>query len=185
MSLCDSTPELQLPDAADAATPIHSISGGDLITEGKLHRIALQEILIEQSQWAETFDSMSRSSLSNKQSLIVSFGSEKCVPPTAMPRVGGQVVYMKDLHEAAPRLSALMRPAASYSDNDIAVVGMACKLAGADDVDEFWDLNLGAESQHIEVPAERFTFDTQWRAVDSQRKWYGNFVRDHDAFDHK
>jgi hypothetical protein len=185
MSLCDSTPELQLPDAADAVIPIHSISGGDLITQGKLHHIALQEILVEQSQWGQTFDAMSRFSLANKQSLIVSFGSEKCVPPTAMPRVGGRVIYMTNLQEAAPKLSALKIPAASYSDNDIAVIGMACKVAGADDVDEFWDLNCRAESQHIEVPAERFSFDTQWRTVDPKRKWYGNFVRDQDAFDHK
>lgn len=185
MALCDSTPELQLADAADAVIPIHSISGGDLITRGKLHRIALREILVEQSQWGQTFDAMSRSSLTSKRSLLVSFGSERCVPPTAMPRVSGQVIHATNLHEAAFRLSALKMPAESYSDNDIAVVGMACKVAGADDIDEFWHLNCRAESQHTEVPAERFTFDTHWRDVDPKRKWYGNFVRDHDAFDHK
>ncbi|KAF2204959.1 hypothetical protein GQ43DRAFT_95556 [Delitschia confertaspora ATCC 74209] len=185
ISLCDSSSDLQLPDAADAVIPIHSLSGAEMITQGKLHYIALREILVEQSQWGQTFDAMSRSSLANKQSLLVSFGSEKCVPPTAMPRVGGKVIYMTNLHEAVPRLSALKVPTADYSDNDIAVVGMACKLAGADDVDEFWDLNVRGESQHREVPEERFTFDTHWRTVDPKRKWYGNFVRDHDAFDHK
>lgn len=92
---------------------------------------------------------------------------------------------MTQLHEAAPRLSAIKNPIARFSDHDIAVVGMACKVAGADDVDEFWDLNCRGESQHVEVPAERFTFDTHWRSVDPNRKWYGNFLKDHDAYDHK
>lgn len=185
MALCDSTPELQLPDAADTVIHIHSISGGDIITQGKLHHIALKEILVEQSQWGQTFYAMSQSSLANKQSLLVSFGSERCVPPTAMSQVCGRVIYMTNLCEAAPRLSNLKATASSYSENDIAVIGMACKVAGADDIDEFWDLNCRGESQHIEVPVERFTFDTHWRTVDPKRKWYGNFVRDHDAFDHK
>lgn len=185
LSLCDLTPELQLPDAADAVIPIHSMSGEGIITQGKLHHIALRGMLIEQSHWGKAFDSMSRASLTHKQSLLVSFGSEKCVPPTAMPRVAGQTVYMATPDEAAPRLSALKLLTSSYSDNDIAVVGMACKVAGADDVDEFWHLNCRGESQHREVPPERFTFETHWRAVDPQRKWFGNFVRDHDAFDHK
>lgn len=41
------------------------------------------------------------------------------------------------------------------------------------------------ESQHIEVPESRFTFETQWRETDPARKWFGNFLNDHDAFDHR
>lgn len=102
-----------------------------------------------------------------------------------MPRVGGQVVYMTDQRDARLRLSAVKTPGEMVSEGEIAVIGMAIKVAGADDADEFWDLNLTAESQHREVPAERFTFETHWRTVDPARKWFGNFVRDHDAFDHK
>ena len=185
IEICDSTPELQLPDVADAIIPLHSLSGGELITEGKLHHVALREILVEQSQWGQTFDNMLRSSLVNKHSLVVSFGSEKCVPPTAMPQVSGQVIYMTDQRDARSRLSAVKTTAEPVSEDEIAVIGMAIKVAGADDADEFWDLNLTGESQHKEVPEERFTFDTHWRTVDPARKWYGNFVRDHDAFDHK
>lgn len=185
IEICDSTPELQLPEVADTVIPLSSLSGGELITKGRLHHIALREILVEQSQWGKTFDNMLRSSLVNKQSLVVLFGSEKCVPPTAMPQVIGQVIYMTDQREASSRLSALKTTAETVSEDEIAVIGMAIKVAGADDSDEFWDLNLTGESQHKEVPEERFTFDTQWRTADPTRKWYGNFLRDHDAFDHK
>ncbi|KAF4629229.1 hypothetical protein G7Y89_g8917 [Cudoniella acicularis] len=71
------------------------------------------------------------------------------------------------------------------SPNRIAIVGMACKVAGADDVEEFWQLLCEAKSQHKEVPAERFGFETSHRKFDSQRKWFGNFISGHDQFDHK
>lgn len=58
-------------------------------------------------------------------------------------------------------------------------------VAGADDLEELWDLMCRGELQHIEVPESRFTFETQWRETDSKRKWFGNFLRDHDAFDHR
>ncbi|EMR67039.1 putative polyketide synthase protein [Eutypa lata UCREL1] len=57
--------------------------------------------------------------------------------------------------------------------------------SGADDLDEFWQLLCAAESQHIEVPKDRFKFKTPWREDDGSRKWFGNFIKDHDTFDHK
>ena len=99
---------------------------------------------------------------------------------------------MSDFMEAKARLAArAQKPLIpskiprGYSDNDIAVVGVSCQVAGADDVEEFWDVLCKGESQHIEVPKERLDFETQWRDVDPNRKWYGNFIKNHDAFDHK
>lgn len=106
------------------------------------------------------------------------------MPPSFARSLTSQVVNLSNWAEASARLSA-NEAKHSYSDNDIAVVGMAVKVAGADDLEEFWELMCKAQSQHIEVPPERFTFDTHWREIDPKRKWYGNFVRDHDAFDHK
>lgn len=99
---------------------------------------------------------------------------------------------MADLGEANSELSVdTLKPQTSVkyphgcSGNDVALLGVSCKVAGADDLEEFWKLLCEGQSQHIEVPKERFEFDTHWRDTDSKRKWYGNFVRDHDAFDHK
>ena len=73
----------------------------------------------------------------------------------------------------------------AYLGSDIAVVGMSCKVAGADNLEEFWDLLCSGESQHKEVPKERFGFETNFREVDPKRKWFGNFIDGHDMFDHK
>lgn len=127
IELCDGLPELQLPDASDLVIPMFSTTSGELITEGKLHHIALREILLEPCQWHQTFESMAASSLADKDSLLVVFGREKCIPPTLSRHINEQVVYMDNWEDAMPKLAALTKPRESYSDDDIAVVGMASK----------------------------------------------------------
>ena len=130
--------------------------------------------------------------MTGKDSLLVSFGLDKCVPPSFMRGSGPQLVHMMNLDEARARLSLEAEkpsPAPSLpdgvSENDIAVIGVACKTAGADDLEEFWKINREGKSQHVEVPESRVSFETHWRDLDPKRKWYGNFIRDPDAFDHK
>ena len=194
ISLCDTLPELQFPEASGLVLATRSNSGGDYITQGKLHHIALRSILVEQSQWHQTFGAVHSSRLFDKRSLLVCFGLERCVPPLLMRGLGSQLIHMANLEEAKSRLSVealklgtsfKYRP--GYSENDIAVIGVSCKVAGADDLEEFWKLLCEGQSQHIQVPKERCDFETHWRDIDihPKRKWYGNFVKDHDAFDHK
>jgi acyl transferase domain-containing protein len=71
-------------------------------------------------------------------------------------------------------------------DDAVAVVGMACHLPGRDDLDGFWGTLCAGKSQHVEVLTDRLDFETTAsRDHDPRRKWFGNFVRDHDAFDHR
>lgn len=184
LTYCDSSPSLRLPDAADASAVIHPIAGEHVVSRGSLHHIALQAILVDQSQWHKAFHNTYLSTLRHKNSMLVTFGTEKCIPPTFVKHISSRVVHMNNADKAEKTLASL-RIGHSESDSDIAIVGMSIKVAGADDLQEFWDLMLEAKSQHREVPEDRFTFDTHWRAKNEKRKWYGNFLRDHDAFDHK
>lgn len=184
LSLCDATPGLQLPDADQLQLPSYSTTDSKLIQSGKLHHIALRGILLDTCHWWQTFESMLGKSVDSQVPPMVLFGLEKCVPPSMLRHVNDQITYMPALKLQDPSISSLATPRHHHED-EIVVVGMACKVAGADDVDELWDIMCKGESQHVEVPEDRFTFDTHWRDKDNKRKWYGNFVRDHDAFDHK
>lgn len=62
---------------------------------------------------------------------------------------------------------------------------MSGHLPGAKDLDDFWHILASGKSQHVEVPTDRFKMETPWRGAESDRKWYGNFIQDHDTFDHK
>nr|AGN71604.1 conidial yellow pigment biosynthesis polyketide synthase [Monascus pilosus] len=188
IDFCDSHPAFQFPDASELVLQTRSNAGGNLITKGNLHQHALRLILLERSQWYQTFSTMHAARLQYKDSVLVSFGPERCIPPSLLRGLSAQIVNMADLavhNTCVPGAISTLKYAHAVEKNDIAVIGMSCKVAGADDLEEFWKLLCKGESQHQEVPKERFTFDTVFRELDTNRKWFGNFIRDHDVFDHK
>ncbi|KAL2802933.1 hypothetical protein BJX63DRAFT_437407 [Aspergillus granulosus] len=175
---CDSHPDFQLPDASRAIIPTRSNATGGLIREGALHQHALRSILVEPPQWFQSFTKVRDASIKDEGAVIISFGPERCVPPSLLRGLSQKVVTVGDL-------GVFKKDQYTYSENDIAVVGMSCKVAGADNLEEFWDLLCAGKSQHREVPKERFGFETVFRDIDPKRKWFGNFIDGHDQFDHK
>ena len=192
IEFCDSDPAFQFPDTSKLALPIHLSPTGKVVEEAKLHHTVLRMILEEQSKWYQTFASVQALRLEPKDSVVISFGPDRGVPSSLMRKLGPRLVHAADIDQAAPQLSdSVLDPTAASihqrdgSDNDIAVVGMSCQVAGASDLEEFWRIICQGESQHTEVPSERFGPESQWREIDPNRKWYGNFIKDHDVFDHK
>ncbi|THC94912.1 hypothetical protein EYZ11_005595 [Aspergillus tanneri] len=175
---CDSHLDFQLPNASKAVIATRSNANGKFVREGPLHEHALRSILSEPPQWFKTFAAVRDAVMKDEQTIILSFGSERCVPPSLLRSLNQRVVTVAEL-------DIFTKDHYVYSDNDIAVVGMSCKVAGADNLEEFWDLLCSGKSQHKEVPKERFGFETVFRKADPKRKWFGNFIDGHDQFDHK
>ena len=190
---CDSHPQFQFPDALSLILPTRSNSGKDLVATGGLHHFALEAILVEQSRWYQTFTAVHSSRLNDKMSRVISFGPERCVPPSILRRLSSHVTHFEDIHETAASdlySSAHLQSSHGYYHsrpyNEIAVIGMSCNVAGASDLEEFWKILTKGESQHKEVPEERFGFETVFREADvGGKKWFGNFVENYDTFDHK
>ncbi|OGM44215.1 putative polyketide synthase [Aspergillus bombycis] len=183
--MCDSDPALQLHDSSQSVVPIRPDISMDTPRGGPLHELVLRSILAQQCQWLGTFFSVYQAHLEDTSSLIIEFGPERCIPPTYMRKLRGRTVHFADLDlNPLSRISPLHQTPQTY-DSDIAVVGMACRVAGADDVEEFWKLLCSGESQHEKMPIERYrNYETPWRPS-AIKPWFGNFVRDIDAFDHK
>ncbi|KAF3055676.1 Conidial yellow pigment biosynthesis polyketide synthase [Daldinia childiae] len=194
INYCDSNPAFQFPGLSDTAVSINLNPTGKIDKEEKLHHAVIRMILVEQSQWYQTFASVQTSRLKSKGSTVVSFGPDRGVPPSLMRNLGAHFLHATDLDQAGPQpVDSALDPFAvsinqgqnAGSDDEIAIVGMSCQVAGADDLGEFWKILCEGKSQHIEIPEERFGFETQWRDVDKTKKWYGNFINDHDVYDHK
>ncbi|KAL4930374.1 putative polyketide synthase [Aspergillus undulatus] len=185
-ALCDAHTGLQLPDASDLLLPPRLNTTGEPVRSGPLHQIALRAVLVQPCLWYNTFSAIYQNHLIPADTKVVEFGPERCIPPTFLRRLPQRVIHFAD-EPVSPDISrdhelSMREPA----DTDIAIVGMACRVAGADDLPEFWDLLCAGESQHTEMPHERYAnYETPWRPEASKRVWYGNFVRDIDAFDHK
>ncbi|KDN68948.1 putative beta-ketoacyl synthase domain-containing protein [Colletotrichum sublineola] len=159
------------------------LSGTDLLLA------ASRAFLVEQFDWIKTLRSAVSSSLKDRNSRLIEFGPERCVPPTLLRRLKSQITTV-DLENVAssPDGPSSARSGSDVAEDDIAVIGMACHVAGAQDLEQYWKLMLEGKSQHKElVPNDRFAMETSYRPgqKDDERKWYGNFIDDHDAFDYK
>ena len=192
IDFCDSHPDFQFLQASELEIPTRSNTEGDYIQSGRLHHVVLRSILADQSNWHQVFSVAQSSSLNHEDSLVFSFGPERCVPASLARKLGSRLIQSTALNMTHSQLSLDlvnsqngMKNGTEPSLNAIAVVGMSCQLPGAADLEEFWQLLHAGESQHVEVPSHRFGFETAWRENDPKRKWYGNFLQDHDVFDHK
>lgn len=66
----------------------------------------------------------------------------------------------------------------AYREEDVAIVGMSCRTAGARSVDELWELLSGERDLIAEIPRQRW----DWKAWPDTVKW-GSFVDGVDEFD--
>ena len=192
LTLCDSNSQFRFPDARSLILPTRSNPGEDKIATGSLHRVALQAILVEQSKWYQTFATVQSLRLVDRKDRVISFGPERCIPPSMMRKLNSRIIHFGDLHgtvtSGADNTSYSQSPPSPNSfrsADEIAVIGMSCNVAGADDLEGFWKILINGRSQHKEVPPDRFGFETVFREAESKGKWYGNFINNPDAFDHK
>ncbi|KAI0439984.1 putative polyketide synthase [Xylaria telfairii] len=196
LAFCEKHDEFQLPDLSQIAAPVHFSAKRKEehdASGGALHDLALRAILLDSPKWYQIL----RASVADKSegTLLLSFGSERCVPPSVMRQVGTRLVHLAESSVVGVSSKAdrgeNVYPERPWRESDIAVVGMACKLPGAEDVAEFWELLASAKSQHQEIGAghPRFDFgDTPTRSADDpgmRRQWFANLMSGVDQFDHR
>lgn len=66
----------------------------------------------------------------------------------------------------------------TYRDKDLAVVGMSCRIAGAKNPEEFWQMLIQEKDMISEIPKERW----DWRDYPGISKW-GSFMEGITDFD--
>ncbi|KAI0903911.1 hypothetical protein F4823DRAFT_635078 [Ustulina deusta] len=142
VELCDMNPEFQFPDASETHSPTRLNAQGKLLTQGSLHHHAVDSILTKTAEWHQTL-ALARQSFVEKDSLLVSFGFGRCVPSTHVRTISNQVVHLADIGDS---IIPALKEKRAIMDNNIAVVGISCKVAGADNLEEFWDLLCAAKS---------------------------------------
>ena len=197
--ICDSNINLQFPAADHLLVPLRSNSDAQIITKGTLHRIALKSILTEMTNWHSTILAATSQLISIGSPSAVVVGLVDPIPSSIARESGLKITRLSSLknsmngpassgsvttsRSSTPIVSAVQK--SPYPDHAIAVVGMACKFPGADSIDEFWQLIHSGTSMHQEMPAERFSTQGLRRTPDGKLRFWGNFVRDIDAFDHR
>jgi len=78
----------------------------------------------------------------------------------------------------AQRFEQSYQASTQYREEDIAIVGMSCRIAGAHNIDEFWQLLENEKDMIREIPKERW----DWRDYPEGSKW-GSFIDGVAEFD--
>ncbi|KAL9604332.1 MAG: hypothetical protein Q9179_001888, partial [Wetmoreana sp. 5 TL-2023] len=152
---------------------------------------ALESILEERADWYSTM-SIAASALNqiSPRPFILSIGTD-AVPQSvakSFPVVKSSIIANRvagNTESETPALAPGHETAIvqGYPEDAIAVIGMACRFAGADSIDAFWDLLTEGKAMLSEVPEARFGRRRPVRSNSSLRVW-GNFIRDVENFDH-
>ena len=203
--------ELQFPDVADLQAPVRSTFNGEILKEGSLSRLALENTLLKPTDWHRTLQSaILRLPENHRVVAFAGFGNH--IPPSLVQTSALQVLSLSNLD--APKSKRPMEPSPvhgltngasvngtsestdwaspeeqaqepSYPPHSIAIVGMSGKFPGADSLDELWELLLSGKSMVERAPSDRLRLPGPETGDDSGTKWWGNFLRDPDAFDHR
>ncbi|KAL1877487.1 Type I Iterative PKS [Diaporthe australafricana] len=184
--LCQETESLQLPSSADLQVAVNSNLDGRPLQGRSLTREAVYTILASKCEWYKLLENLASSLVKTRvgDHEFALFGIGDPVPLApfhqAQLRVTKVDVYRK------VRQSQLGEY--SFNSDAIAIVGSSCRLPGANNLEELWDLMATGTSKVEEIRPSRIPIHANFRASQDTNKkkktFFGNFVDDVDAFDY-
>ncbi|KAJ0426703.1 hypothetical protein BJY00DRAFT_306700 [Aspergillus carlsbadensis] len=185
--LADSNSDFQLPHSDALLAPVYSNVNGKPFPDGLIGDTLIESILLQRCDWYSTM-SAAFAGLRSEDANVVQFGLVECVPASLLRRARASVQRVTNIPEKQLSNSVIPTPidrAGKAASEPIAVIGMACKVPGADSLEEFWDLMMNGVSMCTTMPESRFKSTGLRRSEDGKLKFFGNFVKDVDAFDHR
>ncbi|KAF2230777.1 hypothetical protein EV356DRAFT_579785 [Viridothelium virens] len=194
---------LEFPDTTELQVPVRNTANGQITSEDSLARLALQSTLVNVVDWYSTLKfSVQQLPKLNQVTAFTGFGG--WIPQAILQESNIQVRALGELEHQhrtltggltegqlsgdGPKLFGDHAVQSSYDvsrypAHSIAIVGMAGRFPGADSVDELWDLIKEGKTMVEPAPLDRFKLPQS--GAHANRKWWGNFLKDSDAFDHK
>ena len=193
--LCERTELLHLPDATKLQVPVRSNKTGELITQGTLLTETVNVILASRCEWYTLLTKLAEDlDLSGRRiHTLATFGIGDCVPLSPfhklrlqITKVDVQALTTEYLHKDRTNRA---EDGYSYPRDAVAIIGASCRLPGANSLEELWDMISSGNSQHKELPTDRFDLHESFRASQDKkftekRKFYGNFIDQVEKFDH-
>ncbi|CAD6593414.1 MAG: hypothetical protein ASARMPRED_007502 [Alectoria sarmentosa] len=170
---------------------VRSNTDAHLFSDEDTALLALECILGERADWYSTL-STAASALTqiSANPFILSIGTDavpqsvaKSFPVVKATMTADRFNGILESATNSPALDPVASFVQGYPKDAIAIIGMGCRFPGADSIDEFWNLLTEGKSMLSEIPEARFGRGRPTRANSSLRFW-GNFLRDIEAFDH-
>lgn len=176
---------LEFPNADRLRGLVRDTASGSIISEGSLTQLALENTLLSPADWYSTVK-FSVDQLTNSKKTIGVIGMSSCIPASLLQTPGLKVHSLDKLAPSIPSPADAHLNSMNLDDypaHSIAIVGMAGRFPDADSVDELWDLIMEGTTTVKPAPIERLKLPQTGEHANT--KWWGNFLRDPEAFDHK
>lgn len=191
--------------------PVRSPFNGEILKEGSLSRLALENTLLKPADWHRTLQSAILQ-LPDTRTVVAFAGSGNHIPPSLVHTSALQVLLLVNLDGSkskrptescpvhgltngvsvngtsrstdwTPPEEQIQEP--PYPPHSIAVVGMSGRFPGAESLVELWELLLSGRSMAERAPSDRLRLPGPETGDHSGTQWWGNFLRDPEAFDHR
>ncbi|KAF7896114.1 hypothetical protein EAF00_006129 [Botryotinia globosa] len=194
--LCHDTSSLNLSDASKLQASVRSNISGERLRSGSLTEEIVTTILASRCNWYMLLNGVAEDLSALKQigHKFVIFGLNDCVPMSPFHKKRLQATK-SEVHSLIQKVRSPSSRIVSLSDTTflqdaIAIVGASCRLPGANNLEELWELIANGTDCHQEVSKDRFDLYGSYRASQSgnfvnERKFYGNFVDDVRRFDNQ
>lgn len=182
LSFCNRRADLQLPDAKYTVVPLRSNIDACVVQSGALHELALESLLLRQSNWHATVNKAVRCIPAPKPATILSLGFVECLPRT-VHKDPNFIVRRVDLDHAPEQPD--IRSTAMPSHDAVAIIGMSCRFPGANSLESYWDVITSGKSLARPVPEDRFAPEELHRDAGAKGIYVGNFIDEPGAFDHR
>lgn len=186
--LCDLYPSLQLPNTEKLQVRMHSNRTARPLEKCNLTHEAIRSMLSSSCDWYKLLQDIARelqaSDRPTETHLFTLFGIGDPVPlgPFYETRIRVKKMEILETIRFPPPLE---KP---YGEDAIAIIGAACRLPGANDLEELWDLISQGMSRCEPVRRERVPLHDAFRLTQSsdlkKRTFYGNFIDDVESFEH-
>ncbi|RYP57380.1 hypothetical protein DL769_009517 [Monosporascus sp. CRB-8-3] len=198
--LCSETPGFQLPEASQLLVPLRSNQTGHRLLQGSLTDDLVHTMLASRCEWLNLLKGVAQDLTQShrEEHHFVIFGWDDCVTmfPFHQARLQITKIFAKSLiseQSSRPNMPGKGHSSSSlpysFPENSIAIVGASCRLPGANNMDELWDLIAKGKDCVQELSTDRFNLPGSFRAAQSgsltkQQHFYGNFINDVKRFDH-
>ncbi|KAI1115963.1 BcPKS19, polyketide synthase [Nemania sp. NC0429] len=184
--------DLKFPGPGILLAPVRSTVDGKLILRDSLTTHIFDNTLLKRADWYGTIrEAILQIPESHKTVAFGGFGNH--IPSSLVKNFSLQISRLEEQKGGIATMSQDNLPFKGYLNgssnlheyppHSIAIVGMAGRFPGADSVDELWELLLEGKTMVEPAPVERLNLPQSGTHADT--KWWGNFLRDPEAFDHR
>lgn len=191
---CMARDDFLFPDASNLQVPVRSNVDGSCLKSQCLTSEVVKTILATRCEWYRLLNNVAADlgKCDCQTHYLVNFGIGDCLSPIPFHQHGLTITKSEarlHIKELAMKSKAC-HTKYEYPSNAVAVIGVACRLPGANDVEELWDLLSSGRSTVEELPQDRV--DTlrnsrlsQDQNSNAKQRFYANLIDRCDSFDNE